>query len=200
MAKTARKNDERFRYEKALADAICHEMPISYADADKINLSLITDTTSKRIISTFKDLYQTPTGQPNNKQIADDINLCMVQAGYSATDANKEADSIENLQGRKRQPNVSLVSDAINYFTTNTTAPTYLHIVRNEEAPLAYDALLDLCRKASDEDLEEHREQIVNTFNASHSVVKHGTKTLVCEKSTDHKHNVGYEFTPEHQK
>ncbi|MCG9632269.1 DUF5906 domain-containing protein [Vibrio sp. Isolate30] len=200
MAKTSRKKDESYRLEKALADAICHEMPISFGDAENIDVSRIGNETNKRIISTFKELYQTPTTQPSNKQIADDIHCSMVQAGYSATDADKEADAVESLTGRKREPNVSLVADAINYLTTDTTKPTYLHLVSKEESPLAYDVLIDLCRKATDEELDEHREQIVNTFNASHSVVKHGSKTLVCEKSTDYKGNVSYEFTQEHQK
>lgn len=200
MAKTARKKDEHYRYEKALADAICHEMPISFGDADSIDLSLINNETNKRVISTFKELYQTPTSQPSNNQIALDIHGSMIKCGYAKTDADKECDNIENLTGRRRQPNISLVVEALKHFTTDTTKPTYLHLISNEESPLAYDALIDLCRKAADEELDEHREQIVNTFNASHSVVKHGAKTLICEKVTDHKHNVSYEFTPEHQK
>ena len=200
MAKTARKKDEQYRYERALTDAICHEMPISFGDAENIDLSLIVNDKHKRIISTFQELYQTPSSQPDNKQIADDLNIGMVRAGYSTTDADRESDAIENLTGRKREPNVSLVADALKFFTTDTTKPTYLHLVNQDDAPLAYDALIDLCRKATDEELEEHKGEIVNTFNSSHSVVKHGSKTLVCEKATDHKGNVSYEFTPEHQK
>ncbi|MFA0081966.1 primase-helicase family protein [Vibrio breoganii] len=200
MTKTALKIDEPYRFEKALADAICHEMVISFADTERIDIALIRNESHKRIIETFKELYEIPTTQPNNKQIADDIHCSMVRVGYSGTDADKEANAIENLIGRKRAPNVTLVADAIKYFTTDTTKQTFLHLISNDDSPLAYDALVDLCRKANNEELEEHREQIVNTFNASHSVVKHGSKTLICEKSTDHKNNVSYEFTPEHQK
>ncbi|USE00697.1 hypothetical protein JKJ11_00990 [Vibrio sp. SCSIO 43133] len=200
MAKTARKKDESYRLEKALADAICHEMPISFGDAENIDLALIADGSNKRIIATFKELYQTPTTQPNNKQIADDIHCEMLSNGYTATDADKESDAIENLTGRKREPFVSLVSEAIKHFTTDTTKPTYLHLVSSDDSPLAYDALLDLCRKADGEHLEENRSSIVNTFNSSHSVVLHGSKTLICERVADHKDNVGYVFSAVPQK
>ncbi|MEZ9510758.1 DUF5906 domain-containing protein [Vibrio breoganii] len=200
MAKTARRNDEQYRYEKALADAICHDMPISYGDAERINLSLISDDKHKRIISTFKDLYQEPTSQPTNKQIADDIHTSMLQAGYSAPDADKEADDIEELVGRKRQPNISLIADAIGFFTTDTTKPTYLHLVSDQESPVAYDSLLDLCKNAEGESLEDASDSVVGLFNSSHSVVLHGSKTLVCERVSDHKDNISYVFSQVHQK
>lgn len=200
MAKTARKNDESYRLEKALTDAICHEMPISYGDAESIDLSLINDDKSKLVISTFKELYQSPTSQPNNKQIADEIHAQMVDSGYSATDADKEADAIENLSGRKREPNISLVADAIKQFTTDTTKATYLHLVSDQESPVAYDSLLELCRKADGEALSEIKPSIVGLFNSSHSVVLHGSKTLICERVTDHKDNVGYVFSAVPQK
>lgn len=201
MSNPARKkNDNSYRYEKALADAICHEMPISFGDAENIDLSLLNDEKHKRVIATFKDLYQTPTNQPNNKQIADEIHSVMTHGGYSIPDADKEADAIENLSGRKREPNVSLVADALKYFTTDTTKPTYLHLVSNDDSPLAYDALLDLCKKADGEALDEHLGSIVNTLNSSHSVVIHGSKTLICEKVKNHKDNVGYVFSAVPQK
>ncbi|MCA0937802.1 DUF5906 domain-containing protein [Vibrio alginolyticus] len=200
MIKTSRKNHESNRLEKALADAICHEMPISYGDAESIDLSLINDKKSKLIIGTFKDLYQTPTGQPNNKQIADEIYSELVNSGSSKTDAAKVADAIENLSGRKREPDICLVAESIKHFTIDTTKPTYLHLVSNNDTPLAYDALLDLCKKADGEALNEHLGSIVSMFNSSHAVVVHGAKTLISEKVADHKGNIGYVFSAVPQK
>lgn len=198
--KVSRKNNEQYRMEKALADAICHEMTVSYADAESIDLSLINDEKSKLIIGTFKDLYQTPTGQPNNKQIADEIYSELVNSGSSKTDAAKVADAIENLSGRKREPDICLVADAIKHFSIDTTKPTYLHLVSNNDTPLAYDALLDLCKKADGEALNEHLGSIVSMFNSSHAVVVHGAKTLISEKVADHKGNIGYVFSAVPQK
>lgn len=200
MTKSALKNDESYRLEKALADAICHGLPISFSDANMIDLALVKDKKSKRIIGAFIDLYQTPTAQPDNKQIADEVHLAMTDAGYSSKDANKEADAIENLSGRKRQPNINLVVDAIEHLSTNTTKPTYLHVVSDEEAPIAGDALLNICRRSGEHSLGEHLEEVVRIFNSTHSVVKHGSKTLICEKAIDHKGSVNFSFSSVPQK
>ncbi|PMP04567.1 hypothetical protein BCS95_05470 [Vibrio breoganii] len=200
MFTNARKKDESYRYEKAVADAICHEMPISFGDSESIILSRISDEKNKRIIATFQELYQTPTSQPTNKQIADEIHGSLVNSGYSAPDADKEANAIEDLLGRKRQPNISLVADGIKYLTVDVVKPTYLHLVSNEESPVAYDSLLNLCRTSTDDHLDDNRDTIVRLLNSTHSVVKHGSKTLICEQVKDHKGNVGFEFSSEPQK
>lgn len=200
MAVTARKNNEHYQYEKTLTDAVLHEMPISYGDAENIDVGLIQDKKSKLILSTFKDLYQIPSIQPNNKQIADAVYDELVKYGYSESDAAKHADEIEELTGRKRQPNISLVAEAVKLFTTDTTKPTYLHLVSDQESPVAYDALLTLCKSASGEALEEHKDSIVGLFNSSHSVVLHGSKTLICERTIDHKGSVSYVFSEVNQK
>lgn len=200
MAVTARKKHEHYQYEKALTDAVLHEMPISYGDAENIDIELVKDKKSKLILSTFKELYQIPSIQPNNKQIADAVYEELVKYGYSESDAAKHADEIEELTGRKRQPNISLVAEAVKYLTTDVTKPTYLHLVSNQESPVAYESLLALCKSANGESLEEHRGSIVGLFNSSHSVVQHGSKTLICEKTTDHKGNVDYVFSAVPQK
>ncbi len=175
-------------------------MPISYSDADKIYVVLIQGRKSKLILSTFKELYQIPSIQPTNKQIADAIYDDLVKLGYSESDAAKHSDEIEELSGRKRQPNISLVAEAVELLTTDTTKPTYLHLVSDQESPVAYDAFLTLCKSANGEPLEEHKDSIVRLFNFSHSVVQHGSKTLICEKTTDHKENVEYVFSAVPQK
>ncbi|EJL6395946.1 hypothetical protein NMR99_003001 [Vibrio navarrensis] len=200
MLVTARKNNEQYQYEKALTDAVLHEMPVSFSDADKVDVALIQDSKSKLILSVFKALYQVPTSQPNNKQIADAVYEELLQSGYSELDAGKVADEIENLSGRKRQPNISLVAEAIKLLSVDTTKPTYLHLVSEQESPVAYDALLQLCKNSGSDSLAEHRDSVIGLFNSSHSVVLHGGKTLICERTIDHKCNVAYVFSAVPQK
>ena len=200
MAVSARKKNEQYQYEKALTDAVLHEMPVSFSDADKIDTALIQDAKSRLIISVFKELYQVPTSQPNNKQIADAVYDELIRAGYSELDSEKVADEIENLSGRKREPNISLVAEAIKSVTVDTTKPSYLHLVSEQESPVAYDALLQLCRNSGSDSLDEHRDSIVGLFNSSHSVVLHGGKTLICERTIDHKRNIAYTFSAVPQK
>lgn len=195
MTKSALKKISQYKLEKALADAICHEMPISYGDADNIDLALIGDEKCKRIIGTFKELYQRPDGQPNNKQIADEVHSTLIKIGYSKEDANKEADAIENLTGRKRQPSISLVAEALRALRTDTTKPSHLSLVSESGSPLTFNVLLDLCDKSGSEPLDDIQSRIVSTFNSSHSIVQHGAKTLVCARESDHKGNVRYVFS-----
>ncbi|MEZ9303138.1 primase-helicase family protein [Vibrio breoganii] len=200
MTYTARKSNEQYQYEKALADAIVHEMPISLSDADKIDAGLIQEPICKRIISTFKSLYQIPSSQPNNKQLADCVYEDLYRLGFSDLDASKQADHIESLIGRKREPNISLVAEAIKRFSVVTTRPSYLHIVSEQDSPVAYEVLLQQCKKAEGQNLADHLDSIVGLFNASHAVVLHGGKTLICERTEDHKGMIEYRFSPVPQK
>ncbi|PMO60354.1 hypothetical protein BCT06_12725 [Vibrio breoganii] len=110
---TKSRNTDLLKQEKILADAICHEVSISFTDADNIDTSLVSDQRNKRIINAFKTLYQDPRKQPNNKQIADEVHQAMLEAAYSDGDTNAEADAIEELKGRRIEPDSRAVVTAL---------------------------------------------------------------------------------------
>ncbi|MGF1757563.1 DUF5906 domain-containing protein [Photobacterium sagamiensis] len=64
----------------------------------------------------------------------------------------------------------------------------------------AYDSLLSLCKLAEPDTLEAVTPTVIERFNTTHSVVIHGSKTLIAEQITDHKGNACYTFSAVPQK
>ncbi|CAH8182565.1 DUF5906 domain-containing protein [Vibrio aestuarianus] len=198
MSKKPQYIGDQRRLEKALHDAICAGVRIAYGDAVEIDLELIQDPKFKLVVRIFKELYEHPSSQPTAQQIAVEVQLRLENQGYSKEDAENIADSIEDFKGIV--PNTKVIGQALKGLRTDTTSPTYLHAVSNQDSPIAYDSLLKLCKESGGSEPLDYESEVVRILNASHSVVLHGSKTLICEKVTDHKGAVNYVFSTPEQK
>lgn len=74
----------------------------------------------------------------------------------------------------------------------------FLVEISNDLTP--YEQLKTFCKVVEPKALEESILEVVNTFNKTHSIVQHGSKTWVCERETDHKGVTGYAFSSPPQK
>ncbi|MEZ9835834.1 hypothetical protein CWO07_04555 [Vibrio splendidus] len=196
MAKNARTSvsgDQR-KFEKAIHDGICSDMNIAFGDAKEIDVSLIQDEHYKRVISTYVDLFERPHVRPTGQDVAKEIQIRLTRSGMAMEDAERIADRVEDFHGI--EPDTLLIRRALKGLRTDTTAPTYLHEISESAHPVAYDALLILCRESTGATvLNEITPEIISIFNSTHSVVLHGSKTLICERATDHKGGVSYAFS-----
>ena len=192
---------ELYVQKKAIIEAICHEIPISYIDAHKIETSFFDDEQDKIIIKTFKELFHSPEQkQPTSKKIADDIYLQLIRIGTNEDEAKKYADKIENLSYKKKAPDNGLLYNALRKFSIETSKPLGSWIYSDDDFKnrhvTSHKTLKKICADSnSSSNLDLSEDLIIDLFNSNHSVVRHGSKTLICEETYDHKENKIFEFS-----
>ena len=192
---------ESYIQQKAIIEAICHEIPISYSDTHKIDSQFFDTEQDRLIINTFKELFHSPEiKQPTSKKISDDIYIQLIRNGSNENDAKKLANKIENLNYKKKAPDNGLLYNALKKFSIETSKPLGNWIYSDDNCEnrsvTSHKTLKKICADSNgSSDLDLSAELIIDLFNSSHSIVRHGSKTLICEETYDHKENKIFEFS-----
>lgn len=187
-------NDEKHLLKRAIIEAICHEIKIDWATAHKIDSALFDNELDKTVIETYQALYSTPHSIPYLSDITCDIFTTLIKNGWSNESAEEYVEKIDRIASTKQAPSNGLLYRALEVFSTDTTKESALGVsgVKN-----AHKVLKELCIQSFDNPakLDDVTDLVVDSFNASHSVVRQGSKTLVCQKAKDHKDNSVFEFS-----
>lgn len=189
-------NNQSHLYQRAIIEAICHEVKIEYKAAHLIDANLFENEVDKAIISTYQALYSVPNSIPYLSEITNDIYTALVRNGYSEEDAESYVTKIDRISSTRQAPNNGLLYNALKAFSTDTSKESVLG-VSNKDNLNAHKILKDLCVQSHENPvkLDDVTDLVVESFNTSHSMVRQGAKTLVCLKTQDHKQNKVFEFS-----
>lgn len=197
LANKALTNHESYRQEQAIIEAISNDVPLNWQSVQALDPSLFSKDINKKIISVLKEYWGSPTEkQPRASILSGELEDLLIKDGLSKDDAKRAADDFENI-GSGKNPSVETIASALRAFSIDTSKNSLLHVVNgSNDYTNAHMHLVSLCRDSDGNgELCDINDHAVALFNVNHSVVKHGSKTLICEKTEDHKGNKIFEFS-----